>query len=313
MLKRSASTGKALLVDVTLDEKLARSVRNIRGVRAGARAAALTARDVVDAPARSWRPRRRSRSCRRRWGKRCHETHRRHSPAAHHREDRRSCARTAGRSCSRWRADANKIEIKRAVEQLLGVEGRQRPDQHRARQGQAAGPLRRPPLRLEEGVREAARRREDAGIPGRGVRRSHADSQIQPDVAGPAVPDGADLRRDHDGRAVQAADRAAAPSRAAATTAASSRRGGAAAATSGCTASSTSSATSATSRRRCRRSSTTRTARRASRCLTYADGEKRYILQPIGLKVGDTIVAGRERRHPAGQRAAAEEHPARHA
>src|SRR5881394_72547 len=26
--------------------------------------------------------------------------------------------------------------------------------------------------------------------------------------------------------------------------------------------------------------------------LTYADGEKRYILQPIGLKVGDTIVAG---------------------
>ena len=27
--------------------------------------------------------------------------------------------------------------------------------------------------------------------------------------------------------------------------------------------------------------------------LTYADGEKRYILQPLGLKVGDTIVAGR--------------------
>src|SRR6201987_1659930 len=26
--------------------------------------------------------------------------------------------------------------------------------------------------------------------------------------------------------------------------------------------------------------------------LTYADGEKRYILVPIGLKVGDTIVAG---------------------
>src|SRR5919109_5536205 len=26
--------------------------------------------------------------------------------------------------------------------------------------------------------------------------------------------------------------------------------------------------------------------------LTYADGEKRYILQPIGLKVGATIVAG---------------------
>src|SRR3982074_1511430 len=26
--------------------------------------------------------------------------------------------------------------------------------------------------------------------------------------------------------------------------------------------------------------------------LTYADGEKRYILAPVGLKVGDTIVAG---------------------
>ena len=46
--------------------------------------------------------------------------------------------------------------------------------------------------------------------------------------------------------------------------------------------------------------------------LTYADGEKRYILQPLGLKVGDTVIVGRERRHPAGQRAAAQEHPARH-
>src|SRR6187401_1419637 len=26
--------------------------------------------------------------------------------------------------------------------------------------------------------------------------------------------------------------------------------------------------------------------------LTYADGEKRYILQPLGLKVGDVVVAG---------------------
>jgi len=37
---------------------------------------------------------------------------------------------------------------------------------------------------------------------------------------------------------------------------------------------------------------TTRIARRASRLLTYADGEKRYILQPAGLKVGDSIVSG---------------------
>ena len=41
-----------------------------------------------------------------------------------------------------------------------------------------------------------------------------------------------------------------------------------------------------------RRSSTTRTARRVSRCLTYADGEKRYILHPVGLEVGDSIVSG---------------------
>ena len=45
--------------------------------------------------------------------------------------------------------------------------------------------------------------------------------------------------------------------------------------------------------------------------VTYADGEKRYILQPNGLKVGDAVDRGRQRRHPSGQRAAAEEHPAR--
>ena len=33
-----------------------------------------------------------------------------------------------------------------------------------------------------------------------------------------------------------------------------------------------------------------RTARIA--LLTYADGEKRYILHPVGLKVGDTVVSG---------------------
>src|ERR671927_936223 len=26
--------------------------------------------------------------------------------------------------------------------------------------------------------------------------------------------------------------------------------------------------------------------------VTYADGEKRYVLQPVGLKVGDTVVSG---------------------
>ena len=46
--------------------------------------------------------------------------------------------------------------------------------------------------------------------------------------------------------------------------------------------------------------------------MTYADGEKRYILHPLGLKVGDPVMSGAERRHPAGQLPAAQEHPARH-
>ncbi len=46
--------------------------------------------------------------------------------------------------------------------------------------------------------------------------------------------------------------------------------------------------------------------------LHYADGEKRYILQPDGLKVGQKVMSGPAGRHPAGQRAAAEEHAGRH-
>ena len=34
------------------------------------------------------------------------------------------------------------------------------------------------------------------------------------------------------------------------------------------------------------------------------DGEKRYIIAPLGLKVGDTLVSGAGRRHRDGQRAA---------
>ena len=39
--------------------------------------------------------------------------------------------------------------------------------------------------------------------------------------------------------------------------------------------------------------------------LHYADGEKRYILAPKGLAVGDRLMSGPGRGHPAGQRAAA--------
>ena len=44
--------------------------------------------------------------------------------------------------------------------------------------------------------------------------------------------------------------------------------------------------------------------------LNYADGEKRYILAPVGLAVGQNVVSGPEADIFVGQRTAAEEHPA---
>ena len=44
--------------------------------------------------------------------------------------------------------------------------------------------------------------------------------------------------------------------------------------------------------------------------LHYADGEKRYILAPVGLRVGDTVDGRAGSGHQAGQRAAAAEHSA---
>jgi large subunit ribosomal protein L4 len=48
LLRRLGVTGKAVLVDVAVDEKLSRSVRNIRGI-AFVPSSRLTARDVIDA------------------------------------------------------------------------------------------------------------------------------------------------------------------------------------------------------------------------------------------------------------------------
>ena len=44
----------------------------------------------------------------------------------------------------------------------------------------------------------------------------------------------------------------------------------------------------------------------------YADGEKRYILQPVGLKVGRDGDLRSRGRHPGRQCAAAQEHSCRH-
>ena len=46
--------------------------------------------------------------------------------------------------------------------------------------------------------------------------------------------------------------------------------------------------------------------------LHYADGEKRYILAPLRLQVGQTVESRPRRRHQARQRPAAGEHPDRH-
>ena len=46
--------------------------------------------------------------------------------------------------------------------------------------------------------------------------------------------------------------------------------------------------------------------------LHYLDGEKRYILAPEGMKVGQTVVAGDGGGHPPRQRAAPQDDPRRH-
>ena len=86
----------------------------------------------------------------------------------------------------------------------------------------------------------------------------------------------------------------------------------AAAARSAASASSTSSATRPACPAASRRSSTTPGARRASRSIFYRDGEKRYIIAPVGLKVGDNVQSRRRRRSARRQHAAAAEHAERH-
>ena len=46
--------------------------------------------------------------------------------------------------------------------------------------------------------------------------------------------------------------------------------------------------------------------------LHYVDGEKRYILAPVGLKVGDTVDFGARGRHQAGKCACRSKHSCGH-
>jgi len=190
-------------------------------------------------------------------------------------------------------AGANKIDIKRAVEHLLGAKVASVRTSIAHGKVEAAGPFRRAALRLEAGLRPAARRREAAGVPRGRVERggSMAIRSYKPTSPGrrfQTIQDYAEIttakpfkpltehlkksggRNNHGEITVW-------------------WRGG--------------------GHRRLYRTidfkrdkvgipgkivtveyDPNRSARIA--LVQYADGEKRYILQPVGLKVGDSIVAG---------------------
>ena len=78
------------------------------------------------------------------------------------------------------------------------------------------------------------------------------------------------------------------------------------------TASSTSSATRWTCPPRSRPWSTIPNRSAHIALVQYEDGEKRYIIAPEGLKVGDTVMSGARRRHQAGQLPAVRQYPRRY-
>ncbi len=108
---------------------------------------------------------------------------------------------------------------------------------------------------------------------------------------GRIAPDFAELTKG--ARPTEGAHSSPSPRPAAATTTGASPRASAAVATSSATASSTSSGTRSACPPRCVsiEYDPNRTARIA--LLHYADGEKRYILAPVGLNVGDTVISSR--------------------
>ena len=206
---------------------------------------------------------------------------------------------------------ATKVDIKRAVEKLFGAKVEAVRTAMCARQDEAPGAVRRPAVGLEEGLREAPRGREGPRVPGRGISimpirkykptspgRRFQTVQTFDDITStePHKPLIEPLQRsggrDNHGELT------------------SWWRGGG-------------------HKRNYRVIDFKRDKRgipatvstieydpnRSARIalLTYADGEKRYILHPIGLDRRHDDRGGRQRRHPAGQLAAAEEHPARHA
>ena len=208
---------------------------------------------------------------------------------------------------SRWRSDANKVEIRRAVESVFNV---------KVTDVRTAGPSRARGsgwAASRAGARDWKKADRPRSRPA--TRSSSVEGRLsdrwesgtaEADVAGAALPDLPHLRRDHEEDAGEEPARRPSGGRNGRNSlrphhgAAPGRRG-----TSASSGESTSGARSSASRPRWRRSSTIRTARARIALLHYRDGEKRYIIAPArpqGRRHRDVGAAGR---HPARQRAAA--------
>ena len=240
-----------------------------------------------------------------------------HSPAI-----RSSCGRSSLRRtrCStKWASTAsrciptsNKIEIKRAVEEVFKVHVTHGQHHQGARQDAADGQDLRDDALLEESNRDARSWRADRSVPGRVGRKgiSGATEAVPPNLARPPRHVRLDLRGDHQGQEAGAlAPRAAQEVGRAQQQRPHHRPAIVAAATSACTGSSTGSANKIGMPARviAIEYDPNRSARIA--LLQYEDGEKRYILAPVGLKDGARRQLRPGGRAVAGQRAGPEGHP----
>ena len=309
-LASSASSGKALLVDNCENANLALASRNNLKRDAASTRCEVNVYDVGQQRARRAQ---RGRAAASDGGARNNERPARSSAARS--SPRRTMLREGRRTSSRskWTRDANKIQVKQRGRELVQGEGRRSPDRQRRRQaaaGRAGSSGTRPDwkkayVRLKPRARSRSSSSrgckhdadQDSTNRQRPTRRFQTSSHVEEITK--KTPEKSLIEGKHEDRRPQQPRPAH--------LAVHRRRPQA-----GVPRSSTSSATSTASRPRSRRSSTipNRSARIA--LLNYADGEKRYILAPDGLKVGATVMSGPRRRHPGRQRAAAAEHPARH-
>ena len=164
MLKRLGIDGKALLVDVKPEEKMALSVRNIDGVRM-LPSNRVSARDVMDTR-RVVLTKAALEKLQEALGLMRHVMKLTDVIRRPLITEKTTVIREDGQTLVFQVAmDANKIDIKRAVESLLGSKVAERAHVARARQDEAPGQVHGPALGLEEGLREAAGRREAARVP----------------------------------------------------------------------------------------------------------------------------------------------------